>query len=259
MSQLITQKDINQARQMYVVMSNDIIQRSTYSLKGMEHKVIRYLISKIKPSDRPYTEYEFDIKDFCRLCNYDTSSSGTYIRYVKDIIENIMTHTIQIPLADGSLYMTHWIQSCRIRPTDGSFMVQFDQHLSPLLFQLKSYYTQYSLEYILPLRSKYGSRLYELLKSYMNLGSKHTISIDELKQRLGIEGKYPAYADFRLYVIEPALDEINNMTDIAVWHKPIKQGRKVTKIEFTVILSNSDVREFQTNNREKALNGVKQE
>ena len=134
MSQLITQKDINQARQMYVVMSNDIIQRSTYSLKGMEHKVIRYLISKIKPSDRPYTEYEFDIKDFCRLCNYDTSSSGTYIRYVKDIIENIMTHTIQIPLADGSLYMTHWIQSCRIRPTDGSFMVQFDQHLSPLSF-----------------------------------------------------------------------------------------------------------------------------
>jgi plasmid replication initiation protein len=60
------------------------------------------------------------------------------------------------------------------------------------------------------------------------------LGIEEIKQYLGVDGKYTEYKGFRRRIIEPAINEINEYTDINVEWQPIKQGRAYTAIEFTI-------------------------
>ena len=51
--------------------------------------------------------------------------------------------------------------------------------------------------------------------------------------------KYPLFKDFRRYVLDVAVKEINGYTDINVYWNPIKTGRSVTAIEFNIEMKNS--------------------
>ncbi|MGN1041417.1 MAG: replication initiation protein, partial [Acutalibacteraceae bacterium] len=169
-------------------------------------------------------------------------TGGVYYSYVKKIIENIASYVIWLPMEDSkgkkSEYMTHWIQKARI-VEDGTFSVQFDDDLKPYLFNLKSFYTMYNLEYVLGMRSKYGLRLYELLISHKNHAITIRFSLDELRERMDCEN-YKAYADFRIKALEPAIKDINDVSDIEVKYKAIKTGRSVSHIEFTMMYAVDD-------------------
>lgn len=232
MPELQERKDIISAQQMFVVKSNTLIQKSSFQLKGLEYKAILYLISKIKPHDEENTFYTFDVIDFCRVCNFDTDSSRTYKTYVKKILRNIMNYTIEIPLTNGGTYLTHWIQNCYIQE-DGSFRLRFDYQIAPFLFQLQSYYTKYRLENVLPMRSKYGIRLYELFQSVKSLGSRYVIELDELKERVAAQN-YKTFADFRVNVLDPAMKDINEVSDIKASYTVVKTGKRVTAIDFKI-------------------------
>lgn len=241
MSELKNRHDIIESQCQYVAKGNDLIQKSRYSLSLLEQKTILYLISKIKPNDENGTWYSFNIRDFCKVCNMDMTG-GVYYSYVKKIIENIASYVIWLPMEDSkgkkSEYMTHWIQKARIIE-DGTFSVQFDDDLKPYLFNLKSFYTMYNLEYVLGMRSKYGLRLYELLISHKNHAITIRFSLDELRERMDCEN-YKAYADFRIKALEPAIKDINDVSDIEVKYKAIKTGRSVSHIEFSMMYATDD-------------------
>ena len=105
----------------------------------------------------------------------------------------------------------------------------------PFLFDLKQRFTEYRLIQILGMKSAYSVRLYELMKSYAHQKSK-TFDIDELKRLLMVDGieSYNRFPDFRRYVLEIALKEINLLTDLNVSFETIKRGRKVEKVKFRI-------------------------
>lgn len=100
----------------------------------------------------------------------------------------------------------------------------------PYLLELKKNYTKYQLQNIIPMKSKYGIRLYELLKSYLNLG-KVRFSIEELKIRLD-STNYTNLKDFKRRVLEPALKDIEVYSDLTVEPVFIKVKNKCVAIEF---------------------------
>lgn len=243
-----TKREILALQGMYVAKGNTLIQKSRYSLSLTEQKAVLFMISKIKPHDEPFTEYTFSIKDFCLACNFD-NSGGFYMRYVKECINKLAESVINIELEDKTI-VTHWFSSATIHKEEGTISFVFDRNISPFLYELHSFYTQYSLENILPMKSKYGIRLYEFLRSIQSIDHKQVISILELRLRIGCD-KYPNFADFRKNVIEPAIQDINTFSDIRVVYNTIKTGRKVTEIEFVIRPSNGDIQQYM--NRSKAL------
>ena len=112
--------------------------------------------------------------------------------------------------------------------------------MKPYLLQLHERFTQFELMYTLAMKSQYSIRLYEILKSYEY---KHNIilTIDELKKQL-FATKYTRYPDFKRYVLEKALKEIDDLSDLNVSYKIIKEGRTFTKIQFSIQLR-SDMKE----------------
>ena len=66
----------------------------------------------------------------------------------------------------------------------------------------------------------------------MRYKGQFTVSIDELKKRIDAE-KYTKISHFKDRVLEPAIEEIDNMTDLEVEYNYIKTGRQITHIVFS--------------------------
>lgn len=210
-----------------ITKSNDIIQKTRYSLSLQEQKVILFLISKIKFEDIDFNEYEFDIKELCNIMNVSLNGKN-YINF-KNSIKKLADKSFWLDTEKGSI-LCRWIAKAKI--IDSKIIIKLDDDLKPYLLQLCEFFTTYSLEYVLLMQSKYSIRLYEYLKSYSNLKIL-TVDLQELKSTLGIDG-YNVYKDFRVNVLEPAIHEINSLTDLQVDFTPKRSGRYIKSLEFEI-------------------------
>lgn len=223
-----------------VCKANDLVQKSRYSLSAEEQKIILYLISKIKPTDSEFEWYEIDIKHICELCGIEYNGKNYY--YLRETIKKLHDKSFYIPIEDknGNKMWTlcAWVQKAKfpINPSFGGAIkaqIRFDEDMRPYLLQLKNCYTKYELKYALSMRSKYGIRIYEILKSHENMHSVE-FSLDDLKSRLNMADTNYTFANFRIKVLEIAKKEINEKTDINISYSPTKTGRAVTGITFEI-------------------------
>lgn len=245
----MNKREVIAARSQFVVIGNGLIQKKKYSLNTVEQKLVLYMASKITPYDEPGTVYTFSFKDFRAVCNLN-DDSGTYKPMIQEMLFLLKGKPIEIYPDNGTLIITSWFDDAVIDNDAETVKITFSQHLTPYLYNLKNYYTQFCLENVLPMRSKYAIRLYEYLRSIKSKGYRQTIDIEEVKARIDAE-KYKNYKDFRMWCLEPALEEINTYTDIAVECVPIKSGRRVSHLEFKILnTANNQQRKY---NRDKAL------
>lgn len=213
-----------------VVKSNDLIRRTRYALTTQEQKVILFLISKIKPDDTDFQEYEFDIYDFCRVCGVDGTGGKTH-KELKGVITGLHDKSFWIE-ENGDDVICTWIQKARIKKRTSRISVRLDEDLKPYLLQLKQNFTSYELSMTLAMKSKYSIRLYEILKSYLYIGYKE-YELEKLKEVLDT-AEYKDYKNLRVRVIDKAVSEINKFTDLAVDYRPRRNGRNISSIMFTV-------------------------
>ncbi len=139
-----------------------------------------------------------------------------------------------LSLENGDEFAFRWIEQPFISKNSGIIKIELNKYLKPYLLELKKNFTNFSLIYVLAMKSKYSIRLYEILKSYQY---KKVIqfNIIELKKMLGIEqSKYKQYGEFKKRVLEKACSEINLITDINADYEVFKTGREYTHITFEI-------------------------
>lgn len=84
------------------------------------------------------------------------------------------------------------------------------------------------------MNSKHSLALYEILKDYQNIG-RIRIEVDNFKKLVGIEPEqYKIFTMLKKRIIDTAVDEINEKTDLKVIYDLEKEGRKITAIVFRV-------------------------
>lgn len=235
-----------------VAMANELIQKSRYELTKTEQKAVLYMVSKIKPFDEAGIEYDFSIKRFCEVCNLN-KGGGIYYQYLKDMLVSLKTKVIIIPLEGKRKLITSWFNDAVISEDADIVKISFSKYLTPYLYELQCRYTSFFLENVLPMKSSYGIRLYEYLTSVKYKGRRHMLSIDELRERVGCEGKYNQFADVRIYILEPAMKDINQYTDMKISYQAYKTGKKYTHIEFTITSPDSWEATDRHLNRKEAL------
>lgn len=83
----------------------------------------------------------------------------------------------------------------------------------------------------------YSVRLYELLRSWCNTKRIIEISLVDLKATLAIEHvkSYDNFANFRIKVIDKAIEEIKEKMNMEVTYEVTKKNRKVNTIIFKVV------------------------
>lgn len=85
----------------------------------------------------------------------------------------------------------------------------------------------------------YAIRLYELLISWRSVGKTPVFLISEFRERLGVEeGEYPRMTDFKRWVLDAAISQINQHTDITAEYDQHKSGRSITGFSFSFSAKN---------------------
>lgn len=223
--------EISKQRDYKVVKANEIVQKARYDLNITELKAFAYILSKIKPNDTEGMEYTFTIKDYCQVLGIDYKNGGNY-NYIKTTLKNLRDKSFWLLDEKGQEVTVGWLSKVKINKGSGKIIVKLDEDIQKYVLGLFDNYTQYSLLSTLPMKSSYSFRIYELLKSYAFTKS-HEFDIDDLKSKLGAT-HYENFKDFRKKVIEVAVKEINEYTDIEVSWEPVNKGRKVIAVKFYI-------------------------
>lgn len=236
------QEMLDNKRLYHVVKGNELVQRSRFELSLPEQKTIAYICSMIKPVDAvdrvkgvPYQlEYEFNIREYCKVCGFDYDNGKNYAD-IKATLKHLRDKSMWLTMEDGAETLVGWLSRVTINKQSGIVKIRLDDILVPFLFDLGQKFTEYRLIQILGMKSAYSVRIYELLKSYAYQKSK-TFNLDELKRKLMVDGieSYNRFPDFRRFVLDIAVKEINKLTDLDVSYETIKKGRKIDKIKFRI-------------------------
>lgn len=228
-------------REYLVVKGNELIQQNRFELSLTEQKTVAFICSMIKPIDIkdsikgvPFQlEYEFNIRDYCKVCGIDYAGGKNY-KDIKATLKHLADRSMWLDDGESETLM-RWLSYVKVNKKSEKVLIEIDRTIAPFLFDLKEKFTQYQLYNILAMKSAFSVRIYELMKSYAYQKSK-TFDLDELKRLLGVESvkSYDRFPSFRQKVLEVAQREINELTDINIYFEPITKGRKVVKVKFRI-------------------------
>ncbi len=129
---------------------------------------------------------------------------------------------------------TRFVQQAIYNDGKGYVEVMFSNDIIPLITRLSKEYTEYELIQIRNLNSVYALRVFEMLMQWKILGKTPLVTIEDLRSRLGIAGhQYKLMSNFKKRVLDLAVNEINEHTDITASYKQHKQGKAITGFTFT--------------------------
>lgn len=136
---------------------------------------------------------------------------------------------------------------------DGILYYRFPGELREIIRQ-SQVFARLQKDVIFALSSKYSLALYEVCKKRINLAHKWSeeIAIDRFRQMLGVEtDKLKEFKHLNLRAIQPAVIEVNGLSDLGCRVEPILFGRKVIGIKLSWWRKNTDelkaaYRELQT-------------
>lgn len=228
------------SRHQKVVKSNALIQRSRQRLSVQQQKALLFLISQIKPGQLEFEWQTFDVADFCRICDIESSSGKNY-KDIKDSLKGLSDKSMWITLEDGTENLSRWLQNVQVNQKSGKINVRFDEFMRPYLLDLKEKFTQFNLIHTLAMKSKYSIQLYQLLKSYENKNEGFTqvcFDLPRFKDLLGVE--YHRWVDIRRFVLDMAVKEINAVSDIEISYTPAKKGKAVASVLFDIYTKPKD-------------------
>ena len=218
-----------------VTKSNYFIMNTSYDLSLEEQKIILTLASMVQPDDEEFKPYIFKISEFMKLVGVADKSKYTEI---PKITKELMKKVFEIQ-EGNTIIQTAWLSGVRYEKGSGMVILKFNPDLKPYMIKLNTTFTQYKLANILSMKSKYSSRIYEILKcNEFKKQGYIEIEIEELRKLLKADVIYPLYADFKRFIILRTQKELRKLTDISFEFKEIKTGRKVTTLKFYIKTNN---------------------
>lgn len=231
--------DTQEAMPEYVLQPH-AISRAMYRLSATARKIIAVGMAIIPP-DLSSRIAVFSFNDFCQALGLERS--GERYALIQDAILECIRADITIDTSKKWKTFT-WVQCAEIDKETNLITIEFSAGLVEYLLELKKMYARIELRDLGKLQSLYAIRLYEMAKSYESLAGKNgnrekcwffERSIAELRKILGVEdGIYPMTADFRRYVIEGPVKEINEAgLGLAVVLEYIKKGRTLAAVRFS--------------------------
>lgn len=141
-----------------------------------------------------------------------------------------------------------WVSRVAYVDGEGFIEIRFSEDVLPLLTELKERFTVYNLKHVAYLTSFYAIRLYELLIAWRSTNKTPVFELESFREQLGVlPNEYPRMTNFKQRVLDVALKQINEHTDITVSYEQHKRGRSISGFSFN----------FKQKNQPKAISTAK--
>lgn len=178
-------------------------------------------------------EHEITVKQLCRLIGYQGNNHSV----IKDALKALISTVIEWNLIDDKTGAENWTASSIIASVSLEGPLCYYAY-SPRMKQLlhsPSMFGKIDLVIQSRFRSSYGLALYENCIRYRGLPHTKWFDMELFKKLMGVPAaKYDVFRDFKKRVLDKAVDEVNMYSDLTIASELQKEGRKVTRIRFSL-------------------------
>lgn len=199
-----------------------------------EKRLLLLGISKVNPTIRPSQlkqPLEFTISVAEWLETYPNAGGGNPYREIKKATESLQKRSVFLAKRGTSGEAVSWVDRCVYHEKDARITIRFGFTMSHYLCGMLEEFTKFDLFSANKFTSMHTIRIYENLMRFNSTGYRKWL-IDDFRKLLVLGNSYAKYAELRRWVIEPAVKEINEKSDLDVTWSQTKSGRKVVGLEF---------------------------
>jgi len=214
------------------IRQHNALTNARYDYTELQLDVLFFLISRLRKEQKSLV-YELSIKELSIL-----TGKQYHYPYLRKATADMGSRMFEVETERG--YQQMWMFQHVLYVTgQGIIEIKLSEAVLPYLFGLKDNFTSYGLAAALRLGSKYAKRIYQLCSQWKDLGETKKYDIQDFKKRLGLlddkgNEKMKQLGELRSNVLDPAVKQINEHTELNISYTLEKKGRAFKNIVFTV-------------------------
>lgn len=215
-----------------LVIKDNILVEASYSLELVEQRILLLSIITARENNqkielgKPLTIHA---NKYAEVFNVDKKSAYDVLKSGADGLIGKSFRYYE----NNKLSKSNWVDTVAYVENGGFIEIKFTSKVVAFISELERRFTSYEISQVANLKNRYSIRLYESLIQYRSTG-KLNISLNDLRLRLGLlENEYYQMSMFKKRVLDLAVSQINEHTDISVKYEQVKQGRTITGFNFS--------------------------
>ncbi|KAB0650236.1 replication initiation protein [Acinetobacter bohemicus] len=218
-----------------VVKSNKLVQ-AIQTLSLAETRVMQLAIVDARETGKGLTpEHPLELHAARYAKAFKVSSDAAYLALI-EAEDSLFKRQFTITNEDGTLTKSRWIQDANYRKGEGRILVTLTRVVIEHVTKIdgfEQYFTSYHLKKTSDFKSVYAVRLYELLMQWKSVGKTPPYEVNKFRNQLGIGvNEYARMEAFKRRVLDIAVDQINEFSDITVKYEQHKKGRSISGFSF---------------------------
>ena len=214
-----------------VVKDNALIEAS-YSLGTVEQRILLLAILVARENNTTIErdkELTIHASKYSEVFNVDKKAG---YEALKSGVQGLLNANFGYRVKDKVVY-SNWVDTIAYIDNKAVIEVIFTTKVVAFISELERRFTAYDINQVANLKNRYAIRLYESLIQYRGTG-KLNISLTDLRLRLGVvDDEYYQMSMFKKRVLDLAVSQINEHTDITVKYEQVKTGRTIVSFKFS--------------------------
>ncbi|WP_035568013.1 replication initiation protein [Hymenobacter sp. IS2118] len=214
------------------VRQSNALTNARFEYSELQLDLFFFMLSKLRKTQESLV-YQLNIKELSAL-----TGKQYHLPYLLLATEGMMSRVFTIT-TEKSVKQLSMFQRIEYLTGTGITEIKLSEDILPHLFHLKDNFTSYGLAAALRLSSKYAKRIYQLCSQWKDLGETKKYDVQDLKKTLGLiddkgNEKMKQFGQLRSFVLDPAVKQINEHTELHISYQLEKVGRSFKNIVFTV-------------------------
>lgn len=218
------------SKNLIIVKSNNLVEAS-YKLTLDEMRILLLTIGKIDPKiENHHRDFEFTVTEFAESFGVDEKIAYQQVQSAVDKLGSrwaILEDTGKV--RRKAIFLTDQTYF----KGEGRFQIVLHEKMMPFVSEIKNKFTKYNLDSVSKFSGFHSIRLYEILAQYRSIGYRE-ITLLDLKNILQVADKYDRWDNFKQWVLMPSINEINEKSDLFIGFEPIKSGRAISVLRFSI-------------------------
>lgn len=222
-----------------VVKSNRLVEAS-YRLTLNEQRIILYAICRSREEQTGISPNKpVVIRADAFAQQFPNTDKGQVYHQLREAMDALYDRSVTLYETDEDtgepqVTKTRWISRASYVDGAGRIKVVFTEDVIKYIHRLETEFTRYQIDKISGMTSAHAVRIYELLAQYRAAGNR-TLNLKWLREILQIgPDEYKLTANFIRKVLDVAVKQINEHSDLTVSYKPIKTSRAITDFAFKI-------------------------
>ncbi len=221
-----------------LVVKDNVLINASYNLGLAEQRLILLAIVEARESNKGITANDPLVVHADSYISQFGVHRNTAYQALKDACDDLFARQFSYQRINekGNLenYKSRWVSEIGYVDNEAVVKLIFAPAIVPLITRLEEHFTKYELQQVSQLSSAYAVRLYEILISWRSIEKTPVIELEDFRQKMGVlENEYKRSDNFKKWVIDQSIQQINAHTDITATYEQHKKGRSIYGFSFS--------------------------